>query len=124
VDQLVAPDSISHHLSWGMPANRIGLKQLIVMFRTAFPDLHCTIEDEIIQGDKVAAHLSMRGTHQGLFLGNLPTNKPVLVQGLIYARIGNGQIIENWTMIDQMSVLQQLGLVPPPRPSSPMSVKP
>ena len=93
----------------------MGLKQLIAMLRTAFPDLQCTIEDEIIEGDKVAAHWTMRGTHKGLFLGNSPTNKPILVQGLIYARIENNQIIENWTMIDQMGVLQQLGLVPPPR---------
>jgi steroid delta-isomerase-like uncharacterized protein len=98
-----------------MPADRMGLKQLIAMFRMAFPDLHCTLEDEIIQRDKVAAHWTMRGTHKGLFLGNPPTNKPIAVQGLIYASIENGQIIENWTLIDQMGVLQQLGLVPPPR---------
>lgn len=115
IDELIAPDGISHHLSWGIPANRMGLKQVIAMLRTAFPDLHCTMEDEIIQGDKIAAHWTMRGTHKGLFLGNSPTNKPILVQGPIYARIENNQIIENWTMIDQMGVLQQLGLVPPPR---------
>jgi steroid delta-isomerase-like uncharacterized protein len=115
IDELIAPDGISHHLSWGMPANRMGLKQLIAMLRTAFPDLQCMIEDEIVEGDKIAAHWTMRGTHKGLFLGNSPTNKPILVQGLIYARIENNQIIENWTMIDQMGVLQQLGLVPPPR---------
>lgn len=115
IDELVAPDSMNHHTSWGMPANRLGFKQWIAMLRTAFPDLQCSIEDEIIQGDKIAAHWTMRGTHKGLFLGNSPTNKPILVQGLIYARIENNQIIENWTMIDQMSVLQQLGLVPPPR---------
>jgi predicted ester cyclase len=97
-----------------MPANRMGFKQLIAMFRTAFPDLHCTLEDEISQGDKVAAHVTIRGTHKGLFLGNSPTNKPIVVQGLIYARIEDGQVIETWIMIDQMGVLQQLGLVPPP----------
>jgi len=98
-----------------MPANRMGLKQWIAAFRTAFPDLNCIVEDEISQGDKLAAHWTMRGTHKGLFLGNSPTNKPIVVQGLIYARIENGQVIENWTMIDQMGVLQQLGLVPPSR---------
>jgi steroid delta-isomerase-like uncharacterized protein len=115
IDELVAPEGISHQLSWGMPANRLGFKQWIAMLRTAFPDLQCTIEDEIIEGDKIAAHWTMRGTHMGLFLGNSPTNKLILVQGLTYARIENDQIIENWTMIDQMDVLQQLGLVPPPR---------
>jgi len=61
----------------------------------------------------------MRGTHKGQFLGNSPTSRPIVVQGLIYARIENEQVIESWIMIDQMSVLQQLGLIPPPlRPSS------
>jgi steroid delta-isomerase-like uncharacterized protein len=115
LDELVAPNGVSHHLSWGTPANRMGFKQWIAIFRTAFPDLSCTVEDEIKQDDKVAAHWTMRGTHKGLLLGNSPTNKPIVVQGLIYARIANGQVVENWTMIDQMGMLQQLGLVPPPR---------
>ena len=114
VDALLAPNSISHHSSWGTPANRMGLKQLIAMFRTAFPDLNCTVEDEITQDNKVAAHWKIRGTHTGIFLGNPPTSKPILVQGLVYVCIENDQIIESWLMIDQMGMLQQLGLVPPP----------
>jgi steroid delta-isomerase-like uncharacterized protein len=123
VDELVAPNGISHHLSWGVPANRMGLKQLIAMFRMAFPDLRCTVDDEIIQDDKIAAHWTMRGTHNGLFLGNSPTNKPIVVQGLIYARIESGQIMESWIMADQMEMLQQLGFVPPPRSLSPTSAE-
>jgi steroid delta-isomerase-like uncharacterized protein len=120
VDELVALNGISHHLSWGTPANRMGLKQLIAMLRTAFPDLSCKVEDEITQDNKVAAHWKIRGTQTGIFLGNPPTSKPIVVEGLIYVCIENEQIIESWLMIDQMSVLQQLGLVPPPlRRSSP-----
>jgi steroid delta-isomerase-like uncharacterized protein len=115
VDELMPPGAISHHPGWGVPANRTGLKQLAASLRTAFPDLHCTIEDEIIHGGKVAAHFAMRGTHEGSFLGHPSTGKPIVVQGLIYARIENGQVVENWAMIDQMGALQQLGLVPPPR---------
>jgi steroid delta-isomerase-like uncharacterized protein len=94
----------------------MGLKQMVAMFRTAFPDLLCTIEDEMFQGGRIAARWTMRGTHKGLFLGSSPTNKSIVVQGLIFARIENGQIIESWTMIDQMAILQQLGVVPPARP--------
>jgi steroid delta-isomerase-like uncharacterized protein len=120
LDELVAPNGISHHSSWGTPANRMGLKQLIAMLRTAFPDLSCKVEDEITQDNKVAAHWKIRGTQTGIFLGNPPTSKPIVVEGLIYVCIENEQIIESWLMIDQMSVLQQLGLVPPPlRRSSP-----
>src|SRR5262245_36401566 len=49
IDELIASESISHHVSWGVPANRMGFKQLIAMLRTAFPDLSCTVEDEINQ---------------------------------------------------------------------------
>lgn len=115
VDDVVASTGITHTPTWGMPQNREGLKQLIAMFRSAFPDLHCTVEDEITEGDKEAAHWTMRGTHHGLFMGALPTSRPIEVQGMMFARTENGQIAEGWAMIDQMGILQQLGLVPPPR---------
>jgi len=115
VDELVAPNGVTHTSTWGMRHNREGLKQLIAMFRSAFPDLHCTLEDEINEGDKVAAHWTMRGTHTGLFLGNRPTGRPIVVQGMIFARTKNGQIVEEWTLVDQMVMLQQLGIIPPPR---------
>lgn len=57
----------------------------------------------------------MHGTHRGLFMGNPPTNRQVEVQGMIFGRIENGRIVEDWTLIDQIGILQQLGLVPPAR---------
>ena len=117
VDEVVAPDGVTHTPTWGIPNNREGFKQLIAMFRSAFPDLQCTVEDEINEGDKVAAHWTIRGTHTGLFLGNRPTSRPMVVQGMMFAHAANGQITEGWTLIDQMSILQQLGIVPPTRSS-------
>lgn len=114
VDEVVAPNGVTHTPTWSMPQNREGLKQLIALFRSAFPDLHCTVEDEISEGDKMAAHWTMRGTHRGLFLGTPPTSRPIVVHGMMFARTENGQIAEGWTLVDQMGMLQQLGLVPPP----------
>jgi predicted ester cyclase len=37
-----------------------------------------------------------------------------VIQGISFARMENGQIAEDWTLIDQMGILQQLGIVPPP----------
>lgn len=113
VDELLSPDYFAHNTFGGGPNGPQGLKCLIVMFRTAFPDLHYTLEDEIKQGDKLAAHWTMRGTHNGLFLGNPPTGRQVEVQGIIFARTVDGRIVEDWTMVDQMGILQQLGVVPP-----------
>ena len=90
---------------------------MIANLRAAFPNLQCTIEDEIGQGDKLAAHWTVRGTHEGTFYGNLPTGRTVEVPGFNFARIAAGQIVENWVFMDQMGMLQQLGIVPPPRRS-------
>ncbi len=113
VDKLLTPDHFAHNAFGGGPNGPQGLKCLIAMFRNAFPDLHCTLEDEIKQGDKLAAHWTMRGTHRGSFLGNPPTGRPVDVQGIIFAHTKNGRIVEDWTLVDEMGILQQLGLVPP-----------
>ena len=112
VDQLLTPDHIAHNDFGGVPNGPQGFKCLIAMFRNAFPDLHCILEDEIRQGDKLAAHWTMSGTHKGSFLGNPPTGRPVDAQGIIFARTENGRIVEDWTLVDKMGILQQLGLVP------------
>jgi predicted ester cyclase len=106
VDKLLTPDHSTHNDFGGVPNGPQGLKCLIAMFRNAFPDLHCILEDEIKQGDKLAAHT-------GLFMGNPPTGRPVEAQGIIFARTENGRIVEDWTLVDEMGILQQLGLVPP-----------
>ena len=114
VDELLSPDHFAHSAFGGVPHGPRGLKWLVAMFRTAFPDLSCTMDDEINVGDKFAAHWTIRGTHRGLFLDNPPTGRRVAVQGIIFGRIANGRIVEDWTLVDHMGILQQLGLVPPP----------
>jgi steroid delta-isomerase-like uncharacterized protein len=115
VDELLAPNHFAHNALSGTPNGPQGLKVLIVMFRTAFPDLHCTVDDEIREGDQFAAHWTLRGTHKGSFLGTPPTGRPVEAQGIIFGRTENGRIAEDWTLFDQMGILQQLGVVPPTR---------
>lgn len=114
VDEVVTADAIIHTSNWGLPNNRTGLKQLILAFRTAFPDLHCTVQEEIAQSDRTAVHWTMRGTHKGAFMGNPPTHRPIMVQGIMMVRMVDGRIVENWLLVDQMSILQQLGIIPPP----------
>ena len=88
---------------------------MIANIRAAFPDLHCTVVDEIEGESKSAAIWTLRGTHKGSFFGNSPTGRRVEVQGFIFAYTKNTQITESWLLIDQMNILQQIGVVPPPR---------
>ena len=113
VDELLSSDHLVHNALGGAPNGPGGLKWLVAMFRTAFPGLQCTVEDEIIGGNKFSAHWTMRGTHMGLFMGNQPTGKQIQVHGIIFGRIVNGRIAEDWTLVDQMGILQQLGIIPP-----------
>src|SRR5215207_9125000 len=62
----------------------------------AFPDMHITVEDMIAEGDRVAARVSMRGTHQGEFQGIAATGKRVQVQAMDMFRIADGKIVEHW----------------------------
>jgi predicted ester cyclase len=117
VDKLLSPNHFTHIAFGGAPQGPAGLKWLAAMFRTAFPDLHCTIEDEIWENEKSSAICLFQGIHNGHFFGNSPTGQAVSFMGFIFARTKAGQVVESWTMIDQMGLLQQLGIVPPPRGS-------
>ncbi|MGB3714812.1 MAG: ester cyclase [Candidatus Promineifilaceae bacterium] len=115
VDDVLSSDHFAHNAFGGTPHGPAGLKWLIATLRTAFPDLHCTVDDQISDGEKFAAHWTMRGTHHGLFMGSQPSGKRVTVPGIIFGRLIDGRLAEDWTLIDQLGLLQQLGIVPPQR---------
>jgi steroid delta-isomerase-like uncharacterized protein len=110
VDEELAADFVDHSLPPGVPAGREGLKQLIMGLRSAFPDFVYTIEDEIAEGDRVVQRLTGRGTMQGEMQGMAPTGKQAAWQEIHIGRIEDGKIAEHWAVIDQMGMMQQLGL--------------
>jgi steroid delta-isomerase-like uncharacterized protein len=114
-DELIAPDCVDHAAPPGHPAGGpAGIKQASAMYRRAFPDLAMTVDDLLAEGDRVATRWTMRGTHRGPFMGQPPTGKAVEVTGIEIVRIAGRQIVEHWVSADQLGLLQQLGLLPPP----------
>ena len=93
------------------PLDLQGQKQRLAGFFAAFPDLRCTIEDLIAEGDRIAYRLKCPGTHQGTFLGIPPTGKQIVAQVSESARVESGKLIEHWGGPDLLNVLQQLGAV-------------
>jgi steroid delta-isomerase-like uncharacterized protein len=91
-----------------------GMKQYVSMYRTAFPDLQQTIEDQFAEGEKVATRLTGRGTHQGELMGIPPTGNRVEAPGIVINRISSGKIAESWANYDAMGMMQQLGVIPAP----------
>ena len=88
-------------------------KQFVSTFFEAFPDITISVEDVIAEGDKVVSRYTIRGTHQGETedLGP-PTGKQVELRGIIIHRFEDGNIVEEWEVYDNLSLLQQLGLAP------------
>ena len=115
-DELMAPDAVVHEPIAGTPAD---LKAVAGAIRTAFPDWHSTVEEMIVEGDRVVERWTGRGTHRGEFLGIPPTGKRVVVPGVVFYRIADGKIAEFRGSFDRMSLMQQLGVVPGPGASTP-----
>jgi steroid delta-isomerase-like uncharacterized protein len=80
---------------------------------TGFPDLAVVIEDQIAVVDKVVTRLTWRGTHTGDYSGLPATGRRVEVRALTVFHFRNGKVFENWTVIDQFGLFQQLGALPP-----------
>jgi steroid delta-isomerase-like uncharacterized protein len=112
VDATVAPTYMYH--TPGMPDihGPGGYKELVSVFRTAFPDLRITVEDLFAEGDKVAHRWRLVGTHQGDLMGIPPTGKKVDVTGMAISHMVGGKVEEEWGIFDQMGLMQQLGVVP------------
>ena len=91
---------------------RDGIKQFARMFRTAFPDLQCTMEDVLAEGDKVALRWVSRGTHKGDLMGTAATGKQVIFRGIQMQRISNGKIEEEWAGFNTLSAFQEIGALP------------
>lgn len=85
------------------------LRAFIQAFRSAFPDLYIRIDDQVAEAEKVCTRISMTGTHEGDFIGLPVTGKSVQIQGVILSRFDDGLIIEEWELLDQLTLLQQLG---------------
>jgi steroid delta-isomerase-like uncharacterized protein len=117
VDELFSASYVLHDP--GIPGGELRgtesfKQQWVSMFRTAFPDLQLSIEDQVAEGDKVVTRYTGRGTHQGELMGIPPTNNEAVVSGIIVSRVSGGRIEEEWNSFDALGMMQQLGVIPPP----------
>ena len=90
-----------------------GYRRNVEEFLSAFPDLTVTIEDSIVEGDKIAMRQRFRGTHEGGFMGIEPTGKRVESTSFVMCRIEGDKIAETWVETDVIGLLEQLGVEVP-----------
>jgi steroid delta-isomerase-like uncharacterized protein len=104
--ELVSSDAIFHVPGRPEPmVGPAGYLMIVGMMRAGFPDIQWTLEEQIFEGDRVAARFTMRGTHRGQFMGVPPTEKPIIVQALNIYHLTNGQIIKEYGSPDMLGLL-------------------
>ncbi len=111
-DELIAPDLVEHT---PFPAPMPGLeghKMVLMVFRSAFPDLKVIVDEVIGEGDFTYLRWHGDGTHTGEMMGIPATGKPVHVTGMDILKLQDGKIQERWAEIDAFSLMQQLGVIP------------
>ena len=112
--QYFTPDYIDHAATPGLPPGVEGFTAFFTAFRAAFPDLHYHIEDVVAEGDRVVQRAMAHGTMKGDFLGMPATGKNATWSEMHIVRVKDGKIVEHWANVDQLGMLQQLGLAPAP----------
>jgi steroid delta-isomerase-like uncharacterized protein len=113
LDELIAPTYVQHDPS--SPTDLVGidgLRGFIELYRTSFPDLKITIEEQIAEGDRVVTRWTAVGTHQADLLGIPATGKQATVTGVTIDTIADGKLTESYNNWDTLGLLQQLGVVP------------
>ena len=80
----------------------------------AFPDATITVEDQLVEGDRVVTRWTGRGTQTGEFMDMPPSDKRVAVTGVQIDRFSGDKIVEEWTLFDQLGMFQQLGVIQAP----------
>ena len=110
-EELYARDFVNHGLH-----RDIGLKEdqdAAKGWRSAFPDARMEVQEVVAEGDRVAVLWVGRGTNTGTGNGLPATGKSAELRGITIWRIVDGRIKEEWSAYNELSLMQQLGLMPP-----------
>ena len=111
--RLLADDFVEHEALPGLAPTKDGVVNFFRMYVAAFPDLRMVPDDVFQSGDKIVARVRASGTHKGEFIGIPPTGKRFETKLIDIIRFGgDGLAHEHWGIFDQLTMLQQLGVIP------------
>ncbi|MEU9547016.1 ester cyclase [Streptomyces mirabilis] len=106
VNGFIAEDYVNHntHVDHGREANRAFWAQWFA----AFPDTEVSLDDVLVDGDRVAGRFTYRATFQGPFMGLEPTGLPVVMHSIDIWRVVDGMAVEHWDQLDEQAFFAQL----------------
>ncbi|QES39499.1 hypothetical protein DEJ48_36390 [Streptomyces venezuelae] len=103
-------DHISHGTAPNGKEGVEHLKEWVRLQRASFPDLHVTVDDWILEGDKVVSRFTARGTHTGEPYEGVPAQgRAFAVSGIVIDEFKDGLIVESWFSLDGLDLAKQLG---------------
>ena len=111
VDELFAEDFVDHG-PMGDVQGRDAFKGLVRQWRSAVPDVHCAVENVILEGDLAGWLVRTTGTHTGDGLGFPATGKPFETVSANLGRFSNGLAVEHWSEQGLFPMLLQIGMMP------------
>lgn len=79
-----------------------GIRKSTDVYRRLFDDLQIRVVDQVSEGDRVVSRWVMTGSNRG---------RPAELTGITISRMDEGRIVEDWTALDSLELLRQLGLV-------------
>lgn len=118
LDEIAAEQYVENDPFPGQGQGRSELKARVSTLLTAFSPCTFTIEDIVAEGDRVVVRWRSSGNHSSEFLGMPATNRDYTVAGIDIHRLTDAGMAEHWHVVDQLSQLQQLGLIPAPSSAS------
>jgi predicted ester cyclase len=114
-DELLAADVVLHGVrAFGEGSGRESVKQGFSAFLSGFAERHTDVEDLITEGDRVVARHTHHLKHVNEVFGIPPTGQQLSVWGIDIFRLENGKIAEWWIIDDNLGMMQQMGVFPPP----------
>jgi predicted ester cyclase len=109
INEFLAPNYVLRDAPPGSPASVEGVVSIVQLFRSAFPDLAISIEEQVGEGEYVCSRTVTRGTHRGPIFGLAPTGRTIAVPGLTLVRVVDGRLVESTVKNDMLILLKQLG---------------
>jgi steroid delta-isomerase-like uncharacterized protein len=85
---------------------------VVETFTTAFPDLKLTIKKQFTDGDVSVIEFQGTGSHQAELEGIPATGKKISVNVIDVVTVRDGKVLSEREYYDQLSMMQQLGVIP------------
>jgi steroid delta-isomerase-like uncharacterized protein len=114
VEDLVVAEFVRHDANLPEVVGPAAQRDFMLGVFGAFPDIQFELQQFIAQGDLAVAHMRVRGTHRGEFLGISATGRTIAIQSVETFRLADGKVAEQWVLMDALGLLQQLGAVASP----------